>query len=669
MALAGSLEIQLAADVARLSKDMGEARRIVSGGAQAMQRAADMVKGAFAGIGVAAVARQYVQMADAVTLMEARLRLATKGQAEFLQAQKDIADISARNNAGIQETATLYTKLSDPVRALGGGTKEVAAITDAFAATLRVSGASTAEASAATLQFAQAMASGVLRGDEFNSIAEANPRLLKALAAGMGVPTGALREMAKEGKLAADVVGNALVSQLETLRKEGESIPLTVGAAMQALGNQAFQLLGDFDKLTGGSGSLADMLSRYVTPALKGLYSVAVGVQQVFKTVGLAIGGNLAAIGAALRGEFGQAREILDTMRADIRASWEQAGASINQVWAEAGQSVGLAANEVKRLTGGVSANAEASKKAAAEAKKQATAYDNLIGKVFGKESGVDADFIANLKLINEEGKKRGLSLAEIIRQQEAYIAQQPYMVKAEKDALEIAQERQRLRNAARAQEDEAVRANMDADAQRLKTLLASGPDARLEAQRKEMLFLADQLKSGNITEAQFKDAATGFLNLRGEVKETKDLAKDLGLTFSSAFEDAIVGGKKFSEVLQGLGQDVLRLMIRKSVTEPLANSFSGMFTSLFSSFDGGGYTGNGPRSGGLDGKGGFMALMHPQETVTDHTKGQSTGRPITIINNITTTDVASKADVIKAVELGNRGLVRQMRRAETYGG
>jgi hypothetical protein len=62
--------------------------------------------------------------------------------------------------------------------------------------------------------------------------------------------------------------------------------------------------------------------------------------------------------------------------------------------------------------------------------------------------------------------------------------------------------------------------------------------------------------------------------------------------------------------------------------------------TGVFGNYDGGGYTGSGPRSGGLDGKGGFMAMLHPRETVVDHTKGQSTGGDVVTVNqtiNVTT--------------------------------
>lgn len=302
---------------------------------RALESTAGLLRGALAGLGISALASQYLRMADAVTLMDARLKLAVGSGVDFAKAQQDIYQIAQRNAVGIESVASLYTKLNDPIRQLGGTTAEVSAITEAFATSLKVSGASAAEASAATMQFAQAMASGALRGDEFNSIAEQNPRFMKALAQGMGVAQGALREMAADGELTADVVGTALIGSLETLRREGGSIPLTVGAAMQQLGNDALVLVGSFDKVTGGSGTVADMMVRVLTPAMKGVYSVAVGVVSVFQTLGKALGGVGAAIVAIMNGDFGQVRGILTDMSSDIQESWSRAGSAITSVWAE----------------------------------------------------------------------------------------------------------------------------------------------------------------------------------------------------------------------------------------------------------------------------------------------------------------------------------------------
>jgi hypothetical protein len=92
--------------------------------------------------------------------------------------------------------------------------------------------------------------------------------------------------------------------------------------------------------------------------------------------------------------------------------------------------------------------------------------------------------------------------------------------------------------------------------------------------------------------------------------------------------------------------------------------------SKLFSfSFDGGGSTGMGPRSGGLDGKGGFMAMLHPKETVLDHTKGQRSGGGVTVVQNFTVGDVASVSLVRQAVAGSERRIAASMGRSMNYGG
>lgn len=104
------------------------------------------------------------------------------------------------------------------------------------------------------------------------------------------------------------------------------------------------------------------------------------------------------------------------------------------------------------------------------------------------------------------------------------------------------------------------------------------------------------------------------------KAKDSNDIARELGLTFESSFEKAIAGGEEFSDVLKGLAQDMLKIFAREAITKPVA-SWAGKAAANLFSFDGGGYTGSGSRSGGVDGKGGFISILHPDETVIDHTR------------------------------------------------
>lgn len=198
---------------------------------------------------------------------------------------------------------------------------------------------------------------------------------------------------------------------------------------------------------------------------------------------------------------------------------------------------------------------------------------------------------------------------------------------------------------------DEVNRQN-EAYQNRLASLVDGTPSRVFEKQLSDLEFLTKALNEGAISATEYWQAFNQVLE-RGANK-TKTLADELGLSFTSAFEDAIVGGKGLSDVLKGLEQDIIRIVTRKLVTEPLGNALGDFLNPITSGggsggggilsgiggflrnllpFDGGGFTGSGPRAGGLDGKGGFVAMLHPNETVVDHTKGQRMGG-ITINNS-----------------------------------
>lgn len=137
-------------------------------------------------------------------------------------------------------------------------------------------------------------------------------------------------------------------------------------------------------------------------------------------------------------------------------------------------------------------------------------------------------------------------------------------------------------------------------ESDRLGQLLAATPTAKLEEARQDMELLAAALEAGRISEEQFIEATSERLGLLGEkTQEVDDAARQLGMTFSSAFEDAVIGGKSLSDVLKGLAQDVARIFLRKTVTEPMAGALSDLFKGTFGNLFGGARAGGGSVSAG----------------------------------------------------------------------
>ena len=228
---------------------------------QGLGNAATTAGRALAGLGVAFSARQMIQTADAYSGIVAKLKLVSGSTAEFAAAQSKLFEISQRNMTPLAETVQLYSRLATSMRDLGRSQADTLAITDLVGKSIRISGADASSAAAGILQFAQAIGSGVLRGDEFNSMMENSPRLAKALADGLNVPIGALREMAAQGELTADKVVNAILSQSDAIKREYTQMPVTISGAFQQIQNAFTSYIGKADQASGSSKELAESLS------------------------------------------------------------------------------------------------------------------------------------------------------------------------------------------------------------------------------------------------------------------------------------------------------------------------------------------------------------------------------------------------------------------------
>jgi hypothetical protein len=194
--------------------------------------------------------------------------------------------------------------------------------------------------------------------------------------------------------------------------------------------------------------------------------------------------------------------------------------------------------------------------------------------------------------------------LGTVTQEQQASILATAKQIDAAR-ALEIAI---KDRRSAVVAEGEAVEKVNEAYQSRLKTLIDATPSAILEKQRSDVKLLTDEFEAGRLSEEAYLEAVTARLDLTADkLKETKDFAKEFGLTFSSAFEDAIVGGKELSAVLQGLVSDIAKIVVRKTITEPIGNAISGAFSSgsggffsgIASMFGLGARAAGGPVSGG----------------------------------------------------------------------
>ncbi|WMA77372.1 phage tail tape measure protein [Enterobacter hormaechei] len=277
--------------------------------ARESERALSDLTAGFASAGKAAAAAsaafatgKIVQIADEWNSVNARLKQASSSADDFAASQRQLMEISQRTGTAFLDNANLFSRAAASMREYGYSSDEVLKITEAVSTGLKLSGANTQEASSVITQFSQALAQGVLRGEEFNAVNESGDRVIRALAAGMGVARKDLKSMADQGQLTIDKVVPALVGQLDNLQDEFKSLPQTVSGSLQKVTNSFMQWVGGIDQatgatagLSGGLDSLAQTLDAFTSSAVSGaLNDVADNMSTITTVAGALVGVGLA---------------------------------------------------------------------------------------------------------------------------------------------------------------------------------------------------------------------------------------------------------------------------------------------------------------------------------------------------------------------------------------
>ncbi|QQQ40905.1 tape measure protein [Stenotrophomonas maltophilia] len=268
-----TLTVDLLLKSGSFERDSGKAARVVqrdmaaiqSSMSDAARRGADEVAAGFRRVAFEAVGltsalvavKAAVGKADEWTNLNNRLRLVTQGQAQFAAAQADVIRIAGAARQPLGATAELYQRIAMNQEALGLSGRDLARVVETISKTMVISGTSAAGADAALVQLGQAFASGTLRGEELNSVLEQAPALAQAIAKGLNVPIGKLRELGAAGKLSSEQVINALQSQAGAVDDAFGKMDSTVGQAMTLFNNNLQVMIGRADEATGASKLLA----------------------------------------------------------------------------------------------------------------------------------------------------------------------------------------------------------------------------------------------------------------------------------------------------------------------------------------------------------------------------------------------------------------------------
>lgn len=216
---------------------------------------------AVGGTFLTSMVRDVGAVADQFNSLRARIALVTGDGPAFEAAFEGVRQIALDTGTALETTSDLFTRVAKAGKDVGLSQEQSLQLTKTINEAVQLSGSSAQASDAAITQLIQGLQAGVLRGEEFNSVMENSPRVVQALADGLGVTTAELRKMAQEGRLTAEVVLNAVLGQSAAVSAEFEKLPPTIGRALQNLNTNWATYIGQVDKATGASVAAAQAIN------------------------------------------------------------------------------------------------------------------------------------------------------------------------------------------------------------------------------------------------------------------------------------------------------------------------------------------------------------------------------------------------------------------------
>ncbi|WP_164901620.1 tape measure protein (plasmid) [Paracoccus denitrificans] len=628
------------------------------------------VSGLLAGGVAAQQVRQYMRLADAATQMQNSLRVAGLEGAELSRVYDQLFRSAQRNSAPINSLVDLYSKLALTQKELGVTGDDLIRFTDGIAVALKVAGTDAVSASGSLLQLSQALGGGVVRAEEFNSILEGTPTIAQAVARGLKEANGSVAELRKlvvDGQVSSTAFFRAFEAGSGELRRQAETSQTTVGQAFTRLGNSLVTVVGEFDKATGASAALAE-----------GISSLGSGLDR-FDAEGFI--SQLQDIADAIRDADEAGRDWLNSIgNSDLFKSDTDAEEWFNRVTnpdvGKAQDKIDLLEREIETLQAAIENNtqmgfdnSEALSRLAevrselaavrAEAAALPSYFPGANMMSTGTFIGLDgytpppsapsvepvsiADHPAAPGKGGSKGRKKGGSGGRSRKEQLDDYAKEVKAIRERTAALEV--EAASLLLVAESGEDYGDALEY---ARKRAELLHAAQKAGKQI-TPELSAEIDQLAQSYVTAGlNAEQAAEKLDQIKGATERGKNALEDM-------FGSIIDGSASAKDAVASLLAEIAKAQIMKGILGlPGMGSLSSTIGGLLS-FDGGGFTGHGSRSGGIDGRGGFPAILHPNETVIDHTRGQGGSSPkITINNNapgaVVSADYATKDEVILTV-------------------
>jgi len=586
MAALGSLVVSLEANTAKFTSGMDKAAYQSQQAMNKMKRDAEMVGKAFGLMAVAGAGALVVMVKSSLNAMDSMSKLAQKTgtTVESLSALSYAADLSGVTTESLGSAIIKLSKnMSDAQQGIGDARKAF----DALGISVNNSDGSLKNSGIVISELAGKFA-GFRDGAEKTALAVAifgksGADLIPLLNNGADGIKTMTDEAARFGLVmdtqaskAAEKFNDDMTRLTKTKEAFANAVTVSVLPVLQAVADEMLLAAKESDGFSAAGNGVRTVLETFVV--------VGSEVAFVFKGVGTEIGGIAAQLAALGRGDFKGFTAISDAMRADAERARIEHDAFIARVLDRSAANP-LTANYGSRQFGGNLGNAP---RISTTSKKTGTGTGTV------KDPYADANrYLDSLKkqydrtqdLTTLEQTLKDIQtgrLGKITPAIEAELISTAKLI----DAQKLLAQQTAEANAEAEDFFQRIMSTDDAKQTRINQLLSATPSANLESQRADMELLTKELEQGRISEQTYLEAVTVRLDLVAEkTDKATSLAEELGLTFTSAFEDAIVSGGDLSGVLKGLEQDIMRIVTRKLVTEPIGNFITGAIGSFLPSF------------------------------------------------------------------------------------
>ena len=251
------IELEIRDAITRLGKLEGELKKSssamdrVANSTKKMESAFRSAKNAASALVAAISVQQIAQAADTFTNFANQIRIATNSAAEAAAVQKELYRVSQTTGTAIEDTTKLYARLRVAADQLGSSQAETIRITEIVAKSLAAAGTSSTEASGALLQLAQALNSPKVQAEEFNSLIDGMPNLLKEVEKQLGLTAGSLKKFVTDGNLTNQLFKDAILGSAEAINEQFGAAQDTIATSLTRISNSFTLLIGKVEESTG----------------------------------------------------------------------------------------------------------------------------------------------------------------------------------------------------------------------------------------------------------------------------------------------------------------------------------------------------------------------------------------------------------------------------------